>query len=238
MSRESRALLRVAVAAFGFDPAPETSPGRALQVVTVEGRLPQGTVDPDERLAGAAGRLLRAAGVRAEGRRLTRMHLVGVDDGPARSRTLTAWFYTSAPVEPLSPPARWITAGRSPKLPAADMPAFRAALDQLRRDTRQVGDAAAMIGEVFTGEDLLRLHISMHGGPEGSDRTFRRRVQELRDGGVLRPVRSSEVAGLRLRQPRFRSPAVTGGRPPELFRYAGSGADDEQLAGLRARRSA
>ena len=98
--------------------------------------------------------------------------------------------------------------------------------------------AAALLGDVFTGDDLLRLHIALHGGPKSSERTFRRRVQELRDSGVLRPVRDSEVAALRLRVPRFRSPAGTGGRPPELLRYSGSGGEEEQLAGLRTRRSA
>ena len=90
---------------------------------------------------------------------------------------------------------------------------------------------------MFTGDDLLRLHIALHGGPEGSERTFRRRIQELRDTGVLRSVRDSEVAALRVRVPRFRSPAGTGGRPPELLRYSGSGGEDEQLAALRARRA-
>src|ERR1035437_5587451 len=84
----------------------------------------------------------------------------------------------------------------------------------------------------------LRLDVALHGGPEGSDRTFRRRIQELRDGGLLRPVADREVATLRARVPRFRSPAGTGGRPPELFRYAGTGGETEQLVALRARRSA
>jgi hypothetical protein len=46
------------------------------------------------------------------------------------------------------------------------------------------------------------------------------------------------VAALRLGVARFRSPAGTGGRPPELLRYAGSGGEEEQLAVLRTRRSA
>jgi hypothetical protein len=50
-------------------------------------------------------------------------------------------------------------------------------------------------------------------------------------------VRDTEVAALRLRVPRFRSPAGTGGRPPELLRYSGAGGEDEQLAALRARRA-
>ena len=115
--------------------------------------------------------------------------------------------------------------------------ALRSALDRLRADTRQLAGAAALVGDVFTGDDLLRLHVALHGGPEGSERTFRRRIQELRDSGVLRPVRDTEVAALRLRVPRFRSPAGTGGRPPELLRYSGAGGEDEQLAALRARRA-
>ena len=56
------------------------------------------------------------------------------------------------------------------------------------------------------------------------------------------PERAAElydafVAALRLRVPRFRSPAGTGGRPPELLRYSGAGGEDEQLAALRARRA-
>jgi hypothetical protein len=101
-----------------------------------------------------------------------------------------------------------------------------------------VAGAVTLLGEVFTGDDLLRVHVALHGGPEGSERTFRRRVQELRDSGVLKPVREADVAALRLRVTRFRSPAGTGGRPPELLRYAGSGGENEQLAVLRARRSA
>ena len=128
--------------------------------------------------------------------------------------------------------------GRSLKLDAAGTAALRTALDKLRADTKTVAGAVTLLGDVFTGDDLLRLHIALHGGPQSSERTFRRRVQELRDGGVLRPVRDSEVPALRLRVPRFRSPAGTGGRPPELLRYSGSGGEDEQLAGLRARRSA
>jgi hypothetical protein len=141
------------------------------------------------------------------------------------------------PFAPVEGQASWIAAGRSPKLPAADAEAFRAALERLRQETRHLAGAAALVGEVFTGDDLLRVHMALHGGPEGSERTFRRRIQELRDTGVLRSVRESEVAQLRLRVPRFRSPAGTGGRPPELLRYSGSGGEAEQLAALRARRA-
>jgi hypothetical protein len=126
--------------------------------------------------------------------------------------------------------------GRGLRLEARDNAALRLATERLRQDTRQVGGAAALLGDVFTGDDLLRVHVALHGGPEGSDRTFRRRIQELRDGGLLRPVADRDVAALRARVPRFRSPAGTGGRPPELFRYAGTGGENEQLVSLRARR--
>jgi hypothetical protein len=141
------------------------------------------------------------------------------------------------PFAKLAGPGAWTSTGRGLRLDAGDTAAFREALERLRTDTRQLAGAAALLGEVFTGDDLLRLHVALHGGPEGSERTFRRRIQELRDAGVLKPVRDSDVAALRLRVPRFRSPAGTGGRPPELLRYSGSGGEDEQLAALRARRA-
>jgi hypothetical protein len=139
--------------------------------------------------------------------------------------------------EPLDGFGAW-AAAKSLRLEARDAAALRQATERLRQDARQVGGAASLLGDVFTGDDLLRLHVALHGGPEGSDRTFRRRIQELRDGGLLRPVADREVATLRARVPRFRSPAGTGGRPPELFRYAGTGGETEQLVALRARRSA
>lgn len=236
---KAQASLGVAVAVFSFDPDPDTAPGRALHVLTVRRGLPRADLDARETFEAAAARVIQESGVRlAGGRRGARLHLVGLDDAPGRSRSVTAWYYTTTPFIEVAKPAAWSVAGRSTKLDAADGAAFRAALERLRGDARHVAGAVSLLGDVFTGDDLLRIHVALHGGPEGSDRTFRRRVQELRDGGVLKPVRDSEVAALRLRNPRFRSPAGTGGRPPELLRYSGSGGEEEQLAVLRARRSA
>ena len=199
-------------------------------------------MEPRERFAAAAVRLAAAAGVDLGSRRSgrsDRLHLVEIDDDPGRgARTVTAWYYATAPLGEIAGSGSWSAAGRGLRLEARDSAALRQATERLRQDARQVGGAAALLGDVFTGDDLLRVHVALHGGPEGSDRTFRRRIQELRDSGLLRPVPDREVASLRTKVPRFRSPAGTGGRPPELFRYAGTGGENEQLVSLRARRSA
>lgn len=238
----SQASLGVTVAVFGFDPSPDTASNRALHVLSVHQGLPKAELDARETFEAAGVRAVEDAGIRLEtGRKgRGRLHLVGVDDAPGtgRSRAVTLWYYATVPYADLPRPAVWSVAGRGMRLDAADTAAFRAALDRLRAESRHVAGAVALLGEVFTGDDLLRLYIALHGGPEGSERTFRRRVQELRDSGVLKPVRDSEVAALRLRVARFRSPAGTGGRPPELLRYAGTGGEQEQLAVLRTRRSA
>ena len=234
----TRASLAVHVVVFGFDPEPGVTPRNALHVLIVGKALPGGLVGGTERFAEAALAFASEAGVDLAARRgRSPLHLVGLDDEPGRSRRVTAWYYAAAPFVDIGGPGHWAVA-RAPALDGGSTRALRASLAQLTSDTRQVSAAAALLGEVFTGDDLLRLHVALHGGPEGSERTFRRRVQELRDSGVLKPVRDSEVAALRLRHPRFRSPPGTGGRPPELLRYAGAGGDDGQLAGLRARRSA
>jgi hypothetical protein len=240
---KTQASLGVMVAVFGFDPSPETAPNRALHVLTVRQGLPAADLDARETFEAAGTRAVEEAGLRLEGGRKGRggrLHLVGLADPPSggRSRAVTAWYYATVPYTEVSRPAVWALAGRGLRLGAADAAAFRAALDRLRAESRHVAGAVSLLGEVFTGDDLLRLYVALHGGPEGSERTFRRRVQELRDSGVLKPVRDSEVAALRLRVARFRSPAGTGGRPPELLRYAGTGGEEEQLAVLRTRRSA
>lgn len=241
MARAAQAGLGAGVAIFGFDADPGTPSGRALQVLTARRALPQGDLEARERFAEAAARIAAEAGVDVGGRRGTRagrLHLVGLDDEPGRgARTVTAWYYTTAPIAETPAGVAWSSA-RGLRLDASDLVALRLAMERLRSDARHVGGAAALLGDVFTGDDLLRVYVALHGGPEGSERTFRRRIQELRDGGTLRPVADREVATLRLRVPRFRSPAGTGGRPPELFRYAGSGGEDGQLAALRARRGA
>ena len=237
----SQAALAVRVVVFGFDPDPGAAPKSALHVLTAGRALPGGPVETGERFAEAALAYASDAGVDLGGKRAkskSPLHLVGLDDAPGRSRQVTACFYATAGYSEVEQPGQWAAVQRAPKLDAGSTAALKAALETLRSDTRHVAGATALLGDVFTGDDLLRLHVALHGGPEGSERTFRRRVQELRDGGVLKPVRDNEVAALRLRNPRFRSPAGTGGRPPELLRYAGAGGEDEQLAGLRARRSA
>ena len=219
MTKGAMAALSAGVAVFGFDPEPGTPATRALHVLTVKRTLPTGDLGPKERFPEAALRAATEAGIDLGGRRgargAQRLRLVGVDDDPARTRSVTVWYYAAAPYGPVPGPGVWSPTGRGLHLDAPGAAALRAALDRLRADTRQLAGAAALVGDVFTGDDLLRLHVALHGGPEGSERTFRRRIQELRDSGVLRPVRDTEVAALRLRVPRFRSPAGTGGRPPE-----------------------
>ena len=242
MARGAQAAIAAGVAVFGFDADPGVPPSRALQVLTVRRGLPHGELEGRERFSAAATRLAASAGVDLVARRSARsdrLHLVEIDDDPGRgARTVTAWYYATAPMADLAGPGAWSATGRSLRLEARDSAALRQAIERLRQDARQVAGAAALLGDVFTGDDLLRVHVALHGGPEGSDRTFRRRIQELRDGGLLRPVAEREVAALRTRVPRFRSPAGTGGRPPELFRYAGTGGENEQLVSLRARRGA
>lgn len=242
MARAAQAAMAAGIAVFGLDADPGVLPSRALQVLTVRRALPRGDLEARERFAAAAIRLAGGAGVDLPGRkgaRSERLHLVDIDDDPGRgARTVTAWYYATAPLGEIAGSGSWSAAGRGLRLEARDSAALRQATERLRHDARQVGGAAALVGDVFTGDDLLRVHVALHGGPEGSDRTFRRRIQELRDSGVLRPVADREVAALRARVARFRSPAGTGGRPPELFRYAGTGGENEQLVSLRARRSA
>lgn len=240
MSKAAQATLRVAVAVFSFDPDPATVPARAARVLTVGRGLPSGDVDPRERFEEAALRVVAETGLHLEGgrRRSGRLSLVAVDDEPSKSRTVTAWYYAAVPLTDAPAGGGWTPVSRIPRLEKSQASGLKAAMDRLRSDTRNVAAAAALLGDVFTGDDLLRFHTALHGGPQGSERTFRRRVQELRDSGVLKPVRDSEVRALRLQVARFRSPAGTGGRPPELLRYSGTGGEEEQLAALRARRSA
>jgi len=234
------AALSAGTAVFGFDPSPGAAAGRALHVLTVRRGLPRADLNQRDRFEDAALRAVEDAGLRVgsrKGRGAPRLHLVSVEDEPPRSRGITVWYYATAPFADFGGPGAWSSTGRGLRLEARDTAAFRLALEKLRADSRQLAGAVSLLGEVFTGDDLLRLYSALHGGPEGSERTFRRRIQELRDNGVLRPVRESEVAAIRLREPRFRSPSGTGGRPPELLRYSGSGGEDEYIAALRARRA-
>ena len=243
MAKAAPAALAVQAVVFGFDPDPGTAPSRALHVLTVGRGLPTADVERSERFIDSAQRAVSGAGLQLGGRRgraaSAPLQLVGVDDAPSRgNRTVTAWYMATASFdqEP-GGSGKWASVGRGLRLDVGATAALKAASDRLKADTRTVAGAAALLGDVFTGDDLLRLHVALHGGPKSSERTFRRRVQELRDAGVLRSVSEREVASLRMKHPRFRSPAGTGGRPPELLRYSGSGGDDEQLAGLRARRA-
>ena len=245
MAKAAPAALAVQAVVFGFDPDPGTAPSRALHVLTVGRGLPSAEVERNERFIDAASRAVGSAGLALGGRRgraaaaASPLQLVGVDDEPGRgNRTVTAWYSATASFDgDASGSGKWASVGRGLRLDAGAAAALKAATDRLRADTRTVAGAAALLGDVFTGDDLLRLHVALHGGPKSSERTFRRRVQELRDAGVLRSVPEREVAALRTKHQRFRSPAGTGGRPPELLRYSGSGGEDEQLAGLRARRA-
>ena len=236
MAKAAQAALQAQVVVFGFDPDPATAPGRALNVLTVKGGLPTADVEKGEKVADAAARAAAEAGIDLGRKR--GLTLVGLHDDPGGSRSLTPWFMVTATFGELGGPGKWSSVGRGLRIDAAGSSALKTATERLRSETRHVAGAAGLLGDVFTGDDLLRLHVALHGGPRSSERTFRRRVQELRDSGVLRPVRDTEVAALRLRHRRFRSPAGTGGRPPELLRYGGSGGEEEQLSGLRARRSA
>jgi hypothetical protein len=245
MAKSAPAALAVQAVVFGFDPDPGTAPTRALHVLTAGRSLPTADLERNERFIDAAQRAVEASGLQLGGGRRGRaaaaspLQLVGVDDEPGRgNRTVTAWYMATATFdqEPTGS-GKWTSVGRGLRLEGGAAGALKAAGDRLRAETRTVAGAAALLGDVFTGDDLLRLHVALHGGPKSSERTFRRRVQELRDAGVLRSVPEREVAALRQRHPRFRSPAGTGGRPPELLRYSGSGGEDEHLAGLRARRA-
>lgn len=241
MAKAAPAALAVQAVVFSFDPDPGTTPSRALHVLTSGRSLPTAEVERSERFVDAAQRAIEAAGGQVGGGRRrggAPLQLVGVDDEPSRgNRTVTAWYMAVAPYDEGAGGAKWASVGRGLRLEGGAAAALKAATERLRADTRTVAGAAALLGEVFTGDDLLRLHIALHGGPRSSERTFRRRVQELRDAGILRSVPEREVTALRQRNARFRSPAGTGGRPPELLRYSGSGGEEEQLAGLRARRA-
>ena len=224
MTKGAMAALSAGVAVFGFDPEPGTPASRALHVLTLKRTLPTGDLGPKERFPEAAMRAAADAGIDLGGRRGARggqrLHLVGVDDDPARARSVTVWYYAASPYGPVPGPGVWSATGRGLRLDATGAAALRAALDRLRADTRQLAGAAALVGDVFTGDDLLRLHVALHGGPEGSERTFRRRIQELRDSGVLKPVRDTEVAALRLRVPALpitgRDRGQASGAPPLL----------------------
>ena len=216
MTKGAMAALSAGVAVFGFDPEPGTPASRALHVLTIKKTLPTGDLGPKERFSEAAMRAATEAGIdlgsRRGGRGAQRLHLVGVDDDPTRARSVTVWYYSVAPFGPLTGPGAWSATGRGLHLDAQGTAALRSALDRLRADTRQLAGAAALVGDVFTGDDLLRLHVALHGGPEGSERTFRRRIQELRDFGRA-PARPGQRGG-GAPPPRAALPVACGHRRP------------------------
>lgn len=231
--------LRAAAAVLTFDPDPATPPARALLVLTLERALPVTEVGAQERFSEAAHRVATAAAPALGGRSGLRgdgLRLVGLEDGIGRRRTVVAWYAALVAHREPEGPGTWSPFGRGARslFPSSEM--LGLVTRHLHREARSVGGAAALLGDVFTADDIFRLYTAVHGEPEGSERTFRRRIQELRDGGLLRPVRASDVDAIRARTPRFRSPSGTGGRPPELLRYAGGG-EAEQLTVLRSRRA-
>ena len=118
MTKGAMAALSAGVAVFGFDPEPGTPASRALHVLTVKRTLPTGDLGPKERFPEAALRAATEAGIDLGGRRgargAQRLHLVGVDDDPARARSVTVWYYAAAPYGPVPGPGVWSTTGRGP----------------------------------------------------------------------------------------------------------------------------
>ena len=209
---EAQASLGVRVAVFGFDPDPRR---RRPAVPSTSSRSSRRCPRP----SWTPGRPSRRPGARAVGEAgVASRWAAGPRRGPPppgrprrparrQTRAVTAWYPRDRPFRG-GAAAGGMGAGRSGPAPGGpDTAAFRASLDRLRADSRHVAGAVALLGEVFTGDDLLRLYVALHGGPEGSERTFRRRVQELRDAAFSSPSANSEVAALRLRVPRFHSPA-------------------------------
>ncbi|MBV8195653.1 MAG: hypothetical protein JOY80_09005, partial [Candidatus Dormibacteraeota bacterium] len=162
MARGVTAALSAGVAVFGFDPDVDTPASRALHVLCLRRRLPQADLEARERFTDAAVRAVEDAGLdlggRRGGREAQRLHLVDVGDALGRARSVTVWYYATAPFTRLPGPGAWSAAGRTLRLEAEDAAAFRVALDRLRADTKQLAGAAALLGDVFTGDDLLRLH--------------------------------------------------------------------------------
>src|SRR5450755_2664440 len=129
MTKGAMAALSAGVAVFGFDPEPGTPASRALHVLTLKRTLPTGDLGPKERFPEAAVRAARSG---------QRLHLVEVDDGPARARSVTVWYYAAAAFGPVPGPGAWSATGRSLHLDAPGAAALKGALDRLRADTRQL----------------------------------------------------------------------------------------------------
>ncbi len=126
MTKGAMATLSAGVAVFGFDPEPGTPASRALHVLTLKRTLPTGDLGPKERFTEAALRAASEAGIDlGGGRRATRggqrLHLVGVDDDPARARSVTVWYYAAAPTGRCPVPA----SGRQPDVACISTPRGR-----------------------------------------------------------------------------------------------------------------
>src|ERR1019366_8521333 len=122
MTKGAMAALSAGVAVFGFDPEPGTPASRALHVLTLKRTLPTGDLGAKERFPEAALRAATEAGIDLGGRRGARggqrLPLVGVDDDPARARSVTVWYYAAAPYGPVPRPGVWSATGRGLHLDA------------------------------------------------------------------------------------------------------------------------
>lgn len=214
--------LRVGVVVWSFDPDPHVATADVLQVASMGGRLPCGVVPFAEHSDDARVRILLSAGVELAGGRRHRgpsLSLLRMDDVMGPDRVLTMWYHGTTAHDALTAPGQWVPAHALTD--RSDVGVLSASREKLRLDVRLLGPAMSLLGEIFTVDELLRLSSSINGGGVGSERTLRRRVQELRDLGLVTVVRDNEVDSIRQRVPRFRSLPGVGGRPPELLRYSG-----------------
>ena len=237
LPRAARAELKVGIVLVGFNPDVVPGPAPTLLLGLAGSELPQGVVAPGERVADAMVRVASSAGVDiSPGRRARRpqVYLLLASDALEPDRVLTLWHYCCVPADAMVPPGVWVEFSGSARITRE--PVVRAALARVMSEGRFLAGALQLLPDVFTSEDLFRLHVALHGVQAGSERTFRRRVQELRAGGIIVPVRENEVDTMRGHVPRFRSTPGTGGRPPELLRFLGGG-EQELFSVLRSRRT-
>src|SRR5438105_13699375 len=101
MARGVTAALSAGVAVFGFDPEVGIPASRALHVLTLRRGLPKADLEARDRFSdaalGAADEAGMALGARRGGRGAQRLHLVSVADAPGRGRSVTVWYYATAP---------------------------------------------------------------------------------------------------------------------------------------------
>ena len=241
MTKGAMAALSAGVAVFGFDPEPGTPASRALHVLTLKRTLPTGDLGPKERFPEAALRAAAEAGIDLGGRRGARggqrLHLVGVDDDPARARSVTVWYYAARPYGPgqvrvsglrrdegciSTQPGRQRcarpstgcapTPGSSPVPPpwSATSSPGTTCFGSMWRSTA-APRAASGPSAVASRSCAIRACSSPCGTPRWLRCGSESRASDHRPG---------PVAGL-----------------PKLLRYSGAGGEDEQLAALRARRA-